>query len=192
MEFQDRILRCVDCGAEFVWTAGEQQFFADKNFKNEPKRCKACKGKRASRPAGGRGAASGWKPSRTCSACGKETTVPFQADAGAPGLLQGMLPVPEIRRGWRRLASSSIDSALFARYGSPRSAIVPPRAPCVARCVKLTRAYHLERFHADRGTDRWRRRRARPEGQDHAGRGRRAAQGQGQQPRQPGSQERSC
>ena len=53
MEFQDRILTCVDCGAEFVWTAGEQQFFADKNFKNEPKRCKACKGKRASRPAGG-------------------------------------------------------------------------------------------------------------------------------------------
>jgi len=53
MDFQDRILRCVDCGAEFVWTAGEQQFYADKNFKNEPKRCKACKGKRASRPAGG-------------------------------------------------------------------------------------------------------------------------------------------
>ena len=53
MEFQDRILRCVDCGTEFIWTAGEQQFFADKNFKNEPKRCKACKGKRASRPAGG-------------------------------------------------------------------------------------------------------------------------------------------
>ena len=52
MEFQDRILTCVDCGAEFVWTAGEQQFFADKNFKNEPKRCKSCKGKKASRPAG--------------------------------------------------------------------------------------------------------------------------------------------
>ena len=47
MEFQDRILSCVDCGAEFIWTAGEQQFFADKNFKNEPKRCKACKGKRS-------------------------------------------------------------------------------------------------------------------------------------------------
>ena len=53
MEFQDRILSCVDCGTEFIWTAGEQQFFADKNFKNEPKRCKACKGKRAARPAGG-------------------------------------------------------------------------------------------------------------------------------------------
>ena len=50
MEFQDKALRCVDCGTEFVWTAGEQLFFADKNFKNEPKRCKACKAKRANRP----------------------------------------------------------------------------------------------------------------------------------------------
>ena len=45
-EFQDRVLKCVDCNADFVFTAGEQQFFADKNFRNEPKRCKACKGKR--------------------------------------------------------------------------------------------------------------------------------------------------
>ena len=51
MEFQDKSLNCVDCGTEFIWTAGEQLFFADKNFKNEPKRCKSCKAKRASRPA---------------------------------------------------------------------------------------------------------------------------------------------
>ena len=85
MEFQDRILKCVDCGTEFIWTAGEQQFFADKNFKNEPKRCKACKGKRAS--------ASGRRPGSsrervetmtTCSACGKETTVPFKPTQGRP------------------------------------------------------------------------------------------------------------
>ena len=83
MEFQDRILRCVDCGAEFVWTAGEQQFFADKNFKNEPKRCKACKGKRASRPAGG-GTRERVETVTTCSACGKETTVPFKPTQGRP------------------------------------------------------------------------------------------------------------
>ena len=56
MEFQDKHLTCVDCGTEFIWTAGEQLFFADKNFKNEPKRCKNCKGKRAARPAGPPGA----------------------------------------------------------------------------------------------------------------------------------------
>ena len=49
MEFQDKTLRCVDCGSEFIWTAGEQLFFADKQFKNEPKRCKTCKAKRANR-----------------------------------------------------------------------------------------------------------------------------------------------
>ena len=53
MEFQDKTLNCVDCGDPFIWTAGEQLFFADKNFKNEPKRCKSCKAKRAARPSGG-------------------------------------------------------------------------------------------------------------------------------------------
>jgi CxxC-x17-CxxC domain-containing protein len=86
MEFEDRILRCVDCSAEFVWTAGEQQFFADKNFKNEPKRCKTCKMKRASRPAGGPGggARERVETSTTCSNCGKETTVPFKPTQGRP------------------------------------------------------------------------------------------------------------
>ena len=75
MEFQDKILSCVDCGAEFVWTAGEQLFFADKNFKNEPKRCKSCKEarSRASSP----GIRERVETTATCSACGKETTVPF-------------------------------------------------------------------------------------------------------------------
>ena len=47
MEYQDKVLKCAECGAEFVFTAGEQMFFADKGFKNEPKRCKSCKAKRA-------------------------------------------------------------------------------------------------------------------------------------------------
>ena len=84
MEFQDRMLRCVDCSTEFIWTAGEQQFFADKNFKNEPKRCKACKGKRASRPSGGPVARERVETVTTCSACGKETTVPFKPTQGRP------------------------------------------------------------------------------------------------------------
>ena len=46
MEFQDKTLKCIDCGQDFVFTAGEQLFFHDKQFKNEPKRCKACKTKR--------------------------------------------------------------------------------------------------------------------------------------------------
>ncbi len=46
MEFTDRVLKCIDCGAEFVFTAGEQVFFHDKQFKNDPKHCKQCKAKR--------------------------------------------------------------------------------------------------------------------------------------------------
>jgi CxxC-x17-CxxC domain-containing protein len=84
MEFQDRTLRCVDCGAEFVWTAGEQQFYADKNFKNEPKRCRPCKGKRASRPVTGGNGRERVETSTTCSACGKATTVPFKPTQGRP------------------------------------------------------------------------------------------------------------
>ena len=46
MEFQDKVIKCIDCGEDFVFTAGEQLFFHDKQFKNEPKRCKGCKAKR--------------------------------------------------------------------------------------------------------------------------------------------------
>jgi CxxC-x17-CxxC domain-containing protein len=80
-EFQDRILKCSECGAEFVFTAGEQLFFRDKNFKNEPKRCKACKTKRQG------GSASGYSKVETltmCSQCGRETTVPFKPTQGRP------------------------------------------------------------------------------------------------------------
>jgi CxxC-x17-CxxC domain-containing protein len=84
MEFQDRVLTCMDCGSEIIWTAGEQQFFADKNFKNEPKRCKACKGKRASRPAGGGAGRERVETTTMCSNCGKETTVPFKPTQGRP------------------------------------------------------------------------------------------------------------
>jgi CxxC-x17-CxxC domain-containing protein len=78
-EFQDRILTCVDCGAEFVFTAGEQHFFHDKSFKNEPKRCKACKAKRA-----GSSVATKVETLTTCSQCGRETTVPFKPTQGRP------------------------------------------------------------------------------------------------------------
>ncbi len=84
MEFQDKTLHCVDCGAEFIWTAGEQLFFADKNFKNEPKRCKACKTKRASRPAGAGQARERVETQTTCSECGRVTTGPFKPTQGRP------------------------------------------------------------------------------------------------------------
>ncbi|MDD3290543.1 MAG: zinc-ribbon domain-containing protein [Eubacteriales bacterium] len=37
---------CQDCGQEFIFTAGEQEFYKEKGFDNEPKRCKACRDKK--------------------------------------------------------------------------------------------------------------------------------------------------
>ena len=85
MEYRDKVLKCAECGAEFVFTAGEQAFFADKGFKNEPKRCKPCKSKRGQNTGGG--GAGGYQRAETrttCSQCGKETTVPFKPTQGRP------------------------------------------------------------------------------------------------------------
>jgi len=81
MEFADRVLKCIDCGAEFVFTAGEQLFFNDKQFKNDPKHCKQCKAKRV------RGGSRVRPETRTnCSECGAATTVPFKPTQGRPVL----------------------------------------------------------------------------------------------------------
>jgi CxxC-x17-CxxC domain-containing protein len=90
MEFQDKMLKCIDCGADFVFTAGEQLFFHDKQFKNEPKRCKTCKSKRVAvlstntPPPGQNYRYSKVETQATCSGCGKETTVPFRPTQGRP------------------------------------------------------------------------------------------------------------
>jgi len=42
-EFKDKTLKCVDCGAEFIFSARDQEFYAEKGFQNEPKRCKPCR-----------------------------------------------------------------------------------------------------------------------------------------------------
>ena len=84
MEFQDRVLQCVDCGGDFVFTAGEQSFFHDKRLKNEPKRCKPCKAKRVSELSQGEHRSARVETRMNCSACGKETTVPFKPTQGRP------------------------------------------------------------------------------------------------------------
>lgn len=82
-EFSDRVLKCADCGTDFVFTAGEQQFYFEKQFTNEPKRCRPCKAKRASAHERG-GAAGKVETSATCSQCGRETTIPFRPTQGRP------------------------------------------------------------------------------------------------------------
>ena len=48
--YEDKTLVCKDCGQEFVWTAGEQEFYASRGFENAPQRCKACRDARRTLP----------------------------------------------------------------------------------------------------------------------------------------------
>ena len=49
--FEDKTLICKDCGKEFVFTAGEQEFYAEKGFQNEPLRCKDCRNRQFAKTA---------------------------------------------------------------------------------------------------------------------------------------------
>ena len=71
MEFQDRTLVCKDCGKEFTFTAGEQEFYKEKGFENDPVRCRDCRGKRRRSHDGDSGERTMFQV--TCAACGKET-----------------------------------------------------------------------------------------------------------------------
>jgi len=43
MNFQDKSLQCSDCGRQFTFTAGEQEFYSSRGLQNEPKRCPECR-----------------------------------------------------------------------------------------------------------------------------------------------------
>ena len=79
--YTDKTLKCKDCGADFVFTAGEQEFYAEKGFVNEPQRCKAC---RDAKKNAGRGARTFFEA--TCANCGGVARVPFEPKGDGPVL----------------------------------------------------------------------------------------------------------
>jgi CxxC-x17-CxxC domain-containing protein len=95
--FEDKTLTCRDCGNPFTFTAGEQEFFAQKGFTNEPGRCPECRAARKSERGatsydtdrgygGGGGYSRGPREMFTtvCSECGQTATVPFQPRTDKP------------------------------------------------------------------------------------------------------------
>ncbi len=111
MSYEDKTIVCVDCGAEFTFTADEQQRFAERGFTNEPKRCKTCRDQRKAqqgeggRGGGGGGGRGGYSRSggggggagrgfssggprqmfpATCAGCGQATEVPFKPSGNRP------------------------------------------------------------------------------------------------------------
>ncbi len=77
--FEDKTLTCKDCGNDFVFTAGEQEFYAEKGFVNEPQRCKECRDKRKAAARAPREFHDA-----VCANCGKECKVPFVPNGERP------------------------------------------------------------------------------------------------------------
>lgn len=81
--YQDKTLKCKECGSEFIFTSREQEFYAERGFQNEPGRCKTCRDARK-----GNGASMNSGPREMhevqCDECGVTTSVPFKPTAGRP------------------------------------------------------------------------------------------------------------
>ena len=77
--YQDKTLVCKGCEQEFVFTAGEQEFYAEKGFENEPSRCKECRDARKKSARRPREMHTG-----VCAECGQEAKVPFQPTDDRP------------------------------------------------------------------------------------------------------------
>ncbi len=84
MAYEDRNLTCVECNSEFVFSADDQQFHAERGYQ-EPKRCPTC---REARRGGGGGYGRGGGPREmfeaVCAGCGGTARVPFQPSQDRP------------------------------------------------------------------------------------------------------------
>jgi CxxC-x17-CxxC domain-containing protein len=85
VSFTEKTLECFECGASFTFTTEEQEFFANKGFTNEPKRCPSC---REARKAN-RYNSTGYRAPRqmhpaVCAECGRDTEVPFEPRQDRP------------------------------------------------------------------------------------------------------------
>lgn len=82
--FEDKTLTCRDCGNEFVFSASEQEFYAEKGFTNEPGRCLPCRQARKQQRNGGFNRSERQMYPAVCASCGVETQVPFQPSGERP------------------------------------------------------------------------------------------------------------
>lgn len=108
MSYANKTITCRDCGMDFVFTSGEQEFYAQKGFTNEPTRCPTCRqsrkqnrdqggygsrdsyGDRDNYSSGSRGGSGGGgggnreMHTAVCASCGKEARVPFAPRGDKP------------------------------------------------------------------------------------------------------------
>ena len=86
MPYTDKNLTCVDCGAEFTFSAEDQEYHASRGFTNEPKRCPDCRQARKAERGGGGGQGSSQRQMypAVCAECGQNTEVPFEPRGDRP------------------------------------------------------------------------------------------------------------
>jgi len=88
MSYADQTLTCRECSQEFVWTSGEQEFYASRGLVHPPSRCPSCRRARkasaSSEGTGGYDRATRQMYTAVCDNCGKTATVPFQPTSGKP------------------------------------------------------------------------------------------------------------
>jgi CxxC-x17-CxxC domain-containing protein len=77
--YEDETLVCKECGNEFVFTAGDKAFYAEKGFTNKPKTCKAC---RYAKKNAGKADVQYFEA--TCSECGGIAKLKFQPSTDRP------------------------------------------------------------------------------------------------------------
>jgi CxxC-x17-CxxC domain-containing protein len=87
--YTDKTLTCVDCGADFTFSAEDQEYHASRGFTNEPKRCANCRQARkaergGSRGGGGYGSSQRQMYPAVCAECGQNTEVPFEPRGDRP------------------------------------------------------------------------------------------------------------
>jgi CxxC-x17-CxxC domain-containing protein len=92
MSFVDKSIKCSDCGADFNFSTSEQEFFAEKGYANDPKRCRLCRASEmvhSNVPSTRSGYGQPWQPKRqmfaaVCAECGQAAEILFEPRDGRP------------------------------------------------------------------------------------------------------------
>jgi CxxC-x17-CxxC domain-containing protein len=82
VSFTDKTLTCRDCGREFTFTSGEQEFYQSRGLMHEPRRCPDCRSAKRASDGNQRGARE--MHDAICANCGKTTQVPFVPTGSRP------------------------------------------------------------------------------------------------------------
>ena len=123
--YEDKTLVCKECGQEFVFTAGEQEFYAERGFQNEPQRCKACRDARKNAARGPRSISPlSAPPAAAKPACpsSRSLTVPCTAASASPRC--GTSRDKRINPFWSLAEAAPGGRRFFFAVGAGR----PPRA----------------------------------------------------------------